>query len=305
MIPVSVLMFDIDLEPSFDPGRAPGSSLRGALYAALRTMYDSNQLVASRDAYDDNPVGWLLRLEDAESSGGKDVPRPIAVRPFLESTPNTFGLAFYGQAIQAVPMVVSAIPTMGRIGVGKRRYKFTLQGVRALDPLTGQSQTLLDSSGQIVNKPLDPPDSISFGRLSAMLAQDTLKMSFLTPTRIVRHGRLSHQPVFRAWFQRLLERIRLISEVYMDEPIWMPFRELLAQADDVRIVQDNTRWHESWSGSRRDGMVKPLGGFVGTVHYEGDLSQLLPFILLGQSLQVGKNTMKGCGWYEITFQWAT
>jgi len=52
-------------------------------------------------------------------------------------------------------------------------------------------------------------------------------------------------------------------------------------------------------------MVKPLGGFVGTVHYEGDLSQLLPFILLGQSLQVGKNTMKGCGWYEITFQWAT
>ena len=71
----------------------------------------------------------------------------------------------------------------------------------------------------------------------------------------------------------------------------------------IEIVSDETCWFEAWSGSRRDGRMKPLGGFVGKVQYRGDFSTMLPYILLGQTLQVGKNTVKGCGWYDIQYQW--
>lgn len=302
MIPVNILMFDINPEPGFDLGRAPGSSLRGALYAALRTMYDNNQPV-SRDDYDNNPIGWLLRLEDEESSGGKDVPRPIAIRPTLATAPNTFGLALYGKAREAIPLIVSAIPTMGRIGVGNRRRTFELKGVRSLDPLTGRSQSLISGSSKSSSQLPDVPDSKAYQKLAQMMKSDTLIVHFQTPARIIQKGKLCHQPIFRPWFQRLLERMRLISEVYLEEPLWIPFRDLLHDADQVQVVENETRWHESWSGSRRDGRTKPLGGFVGMARYEGPLQELLPYILLGQSLQVGKNTIKGCGWYDVVFQW--
>lgn len=304
MIPVSVLAFDIDPEPGFDPGRAPGSSLRGALYMALNTLYDTNQPVESRYEMDDNPVGWLLRLQDDDTSGGKDVPRPIAVRPFLDNTPNTFALAFYGQARETIPMVVSAVPVMGQIGVGNGRRKFVLRGVRSIDPITGQSLPLLDAAGKATGSVPEPPGAAAYQQMAALLTPDAVTVRFLTPTRIIQQGRLSHEPVFRAWFQRLLERLRLISEVYTAEPVWIPFRDLLAAADVVTICRDDTHWHESWSGSRRDGMVKPLGGFIGSVQYAGPLRDLLPYLLLGQALQVGKNTIKGCGWYEVALQWA-
>ena len=71
----------------------------------------------------------------------------------------------------------------------------------------------------------------------------------------------------------------------------------------IAIVEDKTCWVEMWSGSRRDGKMRPTSGFVGTVRYRGDVSQLLPWIILGQALQVGKNTVKGCGWYRLVYDW--
>lgn len=306
MIPITLLdvtITSLDYLP-LDLGANPGSSLRGAIYEALAAMYDTGDPAQSRDDMDTNPVAWLLRLEDTQVSGGHDVPRPIALRPPLEmpSPQMTFGLAFYGRGRQSIPMILSAIYSLQNIGAGRGRRGFRVVDVSAVDPITRQKTFLLDAQGQ-PHAPLpEPLPAATFERFAQMLHVDQVQIDFLTPTRILKEGHLCHEPIFLTWFQRLLERLRMISEVY-SEPVWIPFKELLAIASQVTITHDATHWQEAWSYSRYEGRGKPTSGFMGKVSYNGTLEPLLPYLVVGQALQVGKNTIKGCGWYQINYQW--
>jgi len=301
MIPVTSLEIHIQADAPIDLGGNPGSALRGALYEALRAMYDTGASVHSRHAAGDNPVAWLLALEDEETSGGKDVPRPIAVRPPLAApAPRlSFGLSFYGRGRSHIPLVLSAIHAMGTIGVGRGRGGFHIARIEAVDPLTGQATLLIDEGGSQVGALPEPPGPDDYRQAAQRLAGKPLMVTFLTPARIVQHGHLCQRPELRPWFQRLLERTRLIGELYTDAPPWVPFKELLPLAAQVAIRRDDTHWVEMWSGSRRQGAMRPSSGFAGQVVYEAVHSSLLPWLLLGQGLQVGKNTVKGCGWYRI------
>jgi hypothetical protein len=304
MIPVTLLECDLQAEGMLDLGANPGSSLRGAMYEALAAMYDNGERVNSRHDLDLNPVGWLLRLRDEETSGGRDVPRPLGIQPPLQPVGErvTFGMAFYGRGIEAIPMVLSALGAIGQIGIGRGRRRCRLAQVRALDPLTRQAILLIDEAGRQQSDLPVPPARAAWEGFAAAMSPDHLTVRFLTPTRIIRADRLCHSPTFDAWVQRLLERLRLLSEAYA-EPVWIPFHDLLAQARLVELVEDRTRWVEMWSHSRLDGTDKPTSGFVGEAHYQGDFRALLPYLLLGQVTQVGKNVIKGCGWYQVQPHW--
>ncbi len=305
MIPLTLLDVHISAPYPFDFGANPGSSIRGAFYEALRTMYDTGAPVRSRADADENPVAWLLRLEDDETSGGKDVPRPVAIRPPLTPPARemSFGLSLYGRGQQHTAMVLSAVHAMQAVGMGRGRERFTLERIDALDPLSYQSKPVLDGQGKQIGDLPRMPSPEAYARLAQALAADRLTVQFLTPTRIVEGGKLCHEPHFKPWVQRLLERTRLISELYTDNPVWVPFKDLLADAAQVTISHRDTRWIEMWSGSRRDGEIRPTSGFTGQVQYNGDVSRLLPWLILGQALQVGKNTVKGCGWYRLIYEW--
>jgi CRISPR-associated endoribonuclease Cas6 len=308
MIPI--LLLDCTLEAAdgepLDLGANPGASLRGAIYEALAAMYDTGETISSRHDTETNPVAWLLRLEDAEKTGGKDPPRPLAIRPPQASTArqHTFTLALYGRGCDAAPMILSAVAALSGIGVGRDRqlHQARLTGVSARDPLTSQTTPLIDAAGRQI-APLPAPVSPDvYTPFATLLASESLTVRFITPTRIIVGGELCRQPILTHWLHRLLERIRTLTELYA-EPVWIPFADLLKAADSVKLAEDETQWQEMWSHSRLDGMYKPLSGFVGTAHYSGDVNALLPYLLVGQAIQVGKNTIKGCGWYEIAYRW--
>jgi hypothetical protein len=301
MIPVTSLEIRIQADTPIDLGSNPGSALRGALYESLRAMYDTGAVARSRYDIEQNPVAWLLALEDEGTSGGKDVPRPIAVRPPLTPPASRlgYGLSFYGRGRDAIPMVLSAVHAMGNIGVGRGRRCFAITQINQVHPISGTVSPLIDERGEQTGPLLEPPGSEDYRKAAVMLEGKTLTVFFLTPTRIVQRGHLCHRPDFRPWFQRLLERTRLIGELYTESPPWIPFKELLALADEVTLLEDGTAWVEMWSGSRRQGTMRPTSGFAGRVVYGSVHPQLLPWLLLGQGLQVGKNTVKGCGWYHI------
>jgi hypothetical protein len=298
MIPITAFNIELHATHEIDLGAIPGASLRGALYEALAVMYDTGEVPQSKHDTASNPVGWLLRLEET-TTGGKDVPRPMAIRPPLGNKQSqlTFGLSFYGRGQMCIPMVFSAVMAMKTIGVGRSRTRNKVSGVHIVhfDALTRQSRPL----GKELPAPIRGETYQNFANL---LNHELVTIRFLTPTRIIQDERLCHKPIFRVWFQRLLERTRKISEAYA-EPINIPFTELLALAEQVTIQEDKTRWQEGWSHSRLEGISRPMGGFMGEVTYRGDFKELYPYLLLGQSLQVGKNTIKGSGWYELDYRW--
>ncbi|NUQ05474.1 MAG: CRISPR system precrRNA processing endoribonuclease RAMP protein Cas6 [Anaerolineae bacterium] len=319
MIPITLLECTLYSDYPIDLGANPGSSLRGALYETLAAMYDTGDSAKSRHDSETNPVAWLLRLEDEVKTGGKDAPRPIAIRPprpepgllsamsgSQSGATTAFVIALYGRARDVAGLIVSAVASTGGIGMGRGRERgagrYTLRRVRALDPLTGQGTEIVDMQGRQIAELPSPPSAEAYAHFAALLQADRLSVQFITPTRIIDHQALCKQPAFRPWFQRLLERIRQISDLYA-EPVWIPFAELLGAADVIQTADDQTYWQELWSHSRIDGMYKPVSGFVGKVEYTGEFDLLLPYLLVGQSLQVGKNAIKGGGWYEMTYRW--
>jgi hypothetical protein len=76
---------------------------------------------------------------------------------------------------------------------------------------------------------------------------------------------------------------------------------LQALADRVRLMEAQTEWVEVWSGSNRTGRETPLSGFVGRASYAAPLETLrplLPWLVWGQVVQVGKDVVKGNGVYK-------
>lgn len=301
MIPVTLLDVHITGTTSLDFGANPGSSLRGALYETLRTLYDDGSGATSVDD-DANPVAWLLRIEDKARNGGKDIPRPLALRPPLTAIVDqaTFSIVLYGHGQAHLPMLISALSAMGRVGVGRNKRQFTITGIEQRNPATDATHLLLDHDGKQVGELDAPPTTEAYlAQAHTLNIGDTLTVNFLTPMRIIRDGRLTHKPIFSDWVRRLLSRTIDIGKAYTDPPPWVPMKDLLPSADSITLVQDDTDWKEAWSGSRRTGKMKPTSGFVGQATYQGDFEALLPWLVLGQALQAGKHTIKGNGWYTL------
>lgn len=314
MFPITTLDFTIETSYPLDLGANPGASIRGALYEALAVMYDTGAK-STRDNPDDNPVDWLMRREDKDADGGDYVRRPFGIRPPMGAPTDrtVFALSFYGRGHEQIPMVLSAVDAMQRIGMGRGRNKFKLREVVAVDTLSRQRTLIINEVGEQVAPLPTPPSAGAYQRFADMLHPTQLTVEFKTPTRIIETRQkadgkkeyLVKTPIFRVWVQRLLERIRKVSEEYSDTPLFVPFGELKPLLASVALVQDDTYWRESWSHNRRDGTDKPTGGFMGVARYEGNIAPLLPYLLMGQGLQVGKNVVKGAGWYEMTYQWRT
>ena len=145
--------------------------------------------------------------------------------------------------------------------------------------------------------------AVSSERLAQELAANggRLEVEFLTPTRIVHRERLVKAPELPPLLARLLDRVGALRHQFADEaPLSREEKgRLLSIADRVRLVADETRWWDVKGRSTRLGRPQPLGGYVGRAVYQADeldtWRPLLPWLLWGQSTQVGKNVVKGCG----------
>ena len=71
---------------------------------------------------------------------------------------------------------------------------------------------------------------------------------------------------------------------------WAPVR-----AGQVHLVDSALEWHDEERRSSRTGQTHPLGGFTGTVTYEGDLAEFLPWLKAGYWTGVGRQTVWGKG----------
>jgi hypothetical protein len=296
-----------------------GASLRGAFFTTLLSRFCSNVSTDTCVGCSFAPVcpvcALVAPLRDT-SPRGRDVPRAYAIRPPVNHPgvlgPGevfTFGLTLFGLGIDLFPYVVLTLYEMGRYGVGHRlaenqwkRGQFVIQEVQAVHLLSGQSRTVMQEHLQQVRVPDMPmgwEDALHQAR-SRSLAPDRLVLRFWTPLRLTDQKRLVKQPEMRPLVARLLERHDGLAREYGGTPFELPEREALqAAAAKVRLVEDGTRWVDLGSFSRRQRKATPIGGMVGTAAYAGEIAPLLPLLVWGSVIQVGKDTTKGNGVYEL------
>ncbi len=257
----------------------------------------------------------------------------------------TFGITLLGQAVNLFPYLALAVPEMGRVGVGKviplqpsstrggsgplphsaptqggrrtplpasgrgprrGRGRFVLRRIEAVNPLTGEQQTLMGEGQGMIQM----PQVAVTGELVEAEAQGLaealednggrLTITFFTPTRIVDQGELCHHPAFRPLFQRLFERVRQLCTDFGGGVPEVEWDALQPWAEAVALVEDETRWWDVHGHSQRLGRPQPLGGFVGRAVYQADdWRPLLPWLLWGVCVHVGKNAVKGSGMLAV------
>lgn len=104
---------------------------------------------------------------------------------------------------------------------------------------------------------------------------------------------------------RLIERCQMLELHYTPDPTeTVAWRELhlhlQERAKAVKLTDNATRWVHVMSGSRRSDSMKPVSGLIGRAGYAGDLSEMRYWLAWGSVLHIGKNVVKGNGWYEIS-----
>lgn len=302
-----------------------GSALRGAWHTYLQSHFCPAPESIRHDPLHQDicPVCYLV-----SRSTGPETRRPFTLQPPLSRQLGyepgetfQFGFTLFGQAHTLFPYALLAWHDVGEtLGLGhflpgqRHRGRYRLLRVEACDPHTHRTEIVYDRTrGRMVQMPTVAvtADSIAqrADRMAAALAANggRLVLRLLTPLRLIEQERLMHRFCFVTFGQRLLERLYAAAAQFSarvaafdGDALTMTVRRLLPMLQQVQVVEDRTTWWDVKGHSQRRGGPTYLGGLVGDVVLEApDWQPLLAYLLWGESLQVGRNVVKGCGLYRL------
>jgi len=279
-----------------------GSMLRGAFGHALRRTVcamgpeqpcESCRLrqacVYSRifETFIEGPPPPFLR-------GLPSAPRPYVFEPgddredFAPGDPLAFDLLLIGQAVDLQAYVLLAVERMARAGLGAARAPFEL--ARAEVPTPGGGHLALFENGRATG-PAAPPSLPARDGIDA--ARATIRL--LTPLRFKERGHLSTTLDFRSLVLAMVRRTLELAWFHVPgaEIDWT-FRPLLDRAAAIRSTS-HLAWHDWDRYSNRQQRKVTLGGLLGTLDLEGDLTPFAPLLRTAEILHAGKGTTVGLG----------
>jgi len=298
-----------------------GSALRGALYHSLRnrfcTLRDRVSECAECPLHAACPVCTLVSTMGPDNRLGRDAARPYTIQPprdglktrYQAGEPFRFGLTLYGDALRLFPYLAMAIHGLEESGVGRavaengwRRGTIHIAEIRATNPLTGETARVSQAGDPLVQMPDIP---ITHAQVCALAQRGRwpreLGLEFLTPTRLTNRQHLVKpgQLRFAILLGRLFDRLESLAQ-HFAAPLALDYAGLVAQAEGVRVVRDSTTWVELRSYSTRQQRATPIGGLVGRMTLAAeDWTPFLPWLIWGQFTHVGKDAVKGNGWYRL------
>lgn len=297
-------------EPASLPPYA-GAVLRGAFGNAFRRVACSSR--------DRECAACLLRMQcvyslvfesprPAESKimrKYETIPRPFVIEPPIVSQHGTersarirvapgerleFGLTLIGPAVGYLPYFIYAFDQMAAQGLGPGRGRFDLTALEQAGKL------LYDGPSHSLRSPVST-DVLRLARTAHECRRLTIRFS--TPVRIIYNGRDTQNLDFHVLFRSLVRRIGLLSYFYSEQPWTIDYRGLIARALRIRTASANLRRCDWRRYSSRQEQVIDMEGLSGDVTYEGDLTEFVPFLRLGELVHLGKGTVFGLGKYEM------
>lgn len=233
----------------------------------------------------------------------KTAPHPFIIEPPLERKtiykPDekiSFVLTLIGRAIDYYPYFIYTFDELGRIGIGKGRGKFELHEVTTSEECVYTSENKKLTAVKPVELSFALPDDDS----SRTSDNETLKLTFLTPTRISFNSHLAVDLEFHILIRTLIRRIALLYYFHCGgETTQWDFKGIIEMAKQIRVTDSALRWYDWERYSARQDTRMKMGGFLGEITFEGNIEPFMPLIKAGEILHVGKGTSFGLGKYEI------
>jgi len=284
---------------SFGSG-LPGNAIRSALGSSLRQagcVPDCDDSGACRHG-NDCPYLYLFQPNvESGPSGLRHRPRPFVIRArqlehcsIARGDKFEFQINVFELRRPVIDWVVRAFCRWEEHEQGPARSTVHLDAVE-LQPCFGPPQ-LLFADGVLL-RPTPEPVSLSLERESPQDAK-RLHVEFLSPTELKENGIVVEVPRFATLMRRIWERINTLSSVYGDGVLPINWSSLIERAASVRNVSSRGVHVPVKRTSRKVGR-HPLGGFVGELVYEGEVSQFVPWLRIAEITGVGRQTVWGKG----------
>lgn len=273
-----------------------GNSFKKAV-CALKKISDCNDCILKQQCIYRAVFNPPPPKNFSDAAKYRNAPPPYILNPPLDNRevfrPGdslTFKLVLMGKAVEAIPYFIYSFIEMGRKGLGRERGKYELEKVEVFSD--GQYKQIYDNETGTLK------DFSGFGQTALYTGNsniNNLTLKFLTPLRLKEKNSLVTDLNFPLLFQRLVHRLELLSVFYGADGS-IPFSDnLIEQAAEIKVKQDNLYWYEweRYSGRQKD--LMKLGGLRGDIEFEGNLAPFMPYFRLGEAVNIGQGTSFGLG----------
>ncbi|MBW2031826.1 MAG: CRISPR system precrRNA processing endoribonuclease RAMP protein Cas6 [Deltaproteobacteria bacterium] len=272
-----------------------GSTFRGVFGTALKRVVCALRKQECKDCILRQRCLYYQVFETPPSR-----PHPFVIEPplttdthFKEGSPFNFSLLLFGEANKNLPYFVYAFEQMGRIGIGKR-----VKGKRGLfivEKVESEDQLVYDGGkGNITMK---DPAELNLNHVSGKNQPGItrLKLSIITPLRIKFQNRLIAELPFHVLVRAMLRRVSSLYSAYGQGEPDLDYKGLVHRAKAVRIAESDIGWFDWQRYSGRQDRAMLMGGIVGSITYEGEIGEYLPFLDFCARAHLGKQTTFGLG----------
>lgn len=274
-----------------------GAMLRGALGTAFKRAVCVRRALADCGPCDTEkcPYRECFESRDAE---GRTVPRPFVIEPpedlrttVAQGETFEFGLVLFGRGLDLLPCFVMLFDEVGRRGVGYGAGRFRL------------SEVISESDGSVVYR-----EGETFRREQGIAVEDFrvpqemrgFRIKFITPTQIRVKGVSLDVPSFGDVIRTLMRRMKLLYRFHSSSRVSEEkVREVIDLSGTLRMKRVTLVSSEISRFSRRQGQRIRHPGFTGYMDLAGYAPALLPWLMMGEYLHVGKGCTFGMGRYII------
>lgn len=212
-----------------------------------------------------------------------------------------FGLTLIGEAVEELPYIIYAVSLMARHGFGAQRTPFALTEVLAIDGSTTRLKVYTPDMACIV--PHDVHRDLSElvkDRLTQIKLEDTLRLLFLTPTRLRFQKNVPERQLFEHLVKSLSLRLTMLAQTHSATTLDYDYQALLMQARTATTQTKNLWQQELKRYSNRQKKHIEQDGFMGEAVFIGQaVPKLLPLLVAGEFLHVGSSTAFGLGRYRL------
>ena len=287
---------ELDLGNKSSISAFPAATLRGGFGITLRGLVCAASLSAlCRECILRGNCVYARVFEPSPSPGAprlskiENIPRPFILAPVQKGNKLSVTLTLFGNAGEALPYFIYTLNALGKKGLGRNRIPYSVTQVSN----TG-GDTVYSSDSDII-KPEGPPNMLHILPGATELGKAVLH--FTTPFIIRENGRVLRSITPRTFVATLLRRATNLNAFYGKNPetITDPAPYLKA-AETLAMTWDLHRRNQTRFSTRQLREID-YTGFTGCVKMEGDIGTLMPLLLAGEIIGVGKNTVFGFGKY--------
>lgn len=241
-------------------------------------------------------------LEPPENGRMSVPPHPMVLEPPLTFQQNfqknevlECNLILFGKINENLPYFIYAFKQMGQTGLGKRikgrRAGFDLISVSHNDRVIYSENT----------EQITLPENLQPLSLEPQkdMETDHVSLNLLTPLRLQQKTSGPAQLPFQVLIRSLIRRNTALLNTWGNGEPDLDYSGLTAQALEVETAANDLSWFDWERYSARQGRKMPMGGLVGEVTYNGDLTPFMSFLLMSEKVHAGKNTAFGLGMFNL------